>query len=118
MWSKNPTPVRHPDAPAPSRSSATRTFVSFVARETSAVRLLEFVVVVLAMDRSNEDGLLRRRQRLDPAEQRVVLLARADRDADLVGQARLVEVSNENALLLEPEVCVFAFCGRGRGQNE
>src|SRR5436190_20247400 len=45
-----------------------------------------------------------RQQGIDYGEQRVVLVALADRDADVVGQAGLVEVSVEDALLLPPSV--------------
>src|SRR5688500_10096640 len=67
---------------------------------------------------SGSGDLLDCRQRPDAAEQRVVLVALADRDADLVGQARLIEVSNEDPLLLQPEVRRLAFAVRGGGEDE
>ena len=57
---------------------------------------------------------LGREQPLDPREQRVVLVALADRDADLVGEARRVEISDEDPLLLQAEVQVAALAARGR----
>src|SRR4051794_16390393 len=68
--------------------------------------------------RARSRRLLRRAQRLDPPQQRVVLLARADGDADLVVEARLIEVSDQNALPLKAEVRRFAAAVGGGGENE
>src|SRR5687767_5292959 len=62
--------------------------------------------------------LLRRRQGLDPCEQGVVLLALADGDADLVAQAGLVPVADENSLLLQAKVYVAAAAIRRAGEDE
>src|SRR5437762_2536609 len=55
-------------------------------------------------DYTPSSGLFCCGESLDTAQQRIVFLARPDGDADFVGQARLVEVSDENTLLLEGHV--------------
>src|SRR5262245_46005319 len=63
-------------------------------------------------------NLFCRCERTRSAEQRVIFFGPADGDADLVGQARLVEVSNENPRMLELEICITAAPNRNRRENE
>ena len=68
--------------------------------------------------RSGGAGGRRQRQRLDPGQQGVVLRIGTDRDAKLVAQARFIEKSDQDSLLLESEVSVLAASiGRG-GQHK
>src|SRR4030095_4695697 len=67
---------------------------------------------------SHQHRLFRLRHRLDAAEQSVVLLHGADGNADLVGQARLIEMSDQNALLLEPEVRGLAVAAGADDEDE
>src|SRR5688572_8785923 len=137
MWSKNPTPVWAADWPRPSRLTESSTFVSLVSRESCAVRLgvesgivskdeggrmkaaaVPFLILhpssfFLCSGRLLADG-----ERLDPRQQGVVLLALADGDADLIGQAGLVPVADQDPLLLEPQVHVPAAPVGGRRQDE
>src|SRR5437660_10552159 len=72
MCERKPTGVSIVDAPVPSRSTDTRTFVSLVVRESSADRVMQ--------------GL----------EKTIVLFRRPDRDAETVGN-RGRDVADEKA---------------------
>src|SRR5438552_15615341 len=127
MWSKNPTPVDEEPAPEPSRFSESLMSVSLVLREMSAVREvilcrgrrlggIDGAAGTAAATRSRR--LFTRRQRPHAAKQRVVFFDPADGDSNLVVQARLIEIANQDALMLKLLIGIAPAPGGHRGEDE
>src|SRR5258708_4074333 len=89
MWERKPTGVSIVDAPVPSRSTVTRTLVSFVMRDSSADRLMQSL------------------------EEAIVLLRRPDRDAKRVGNGG-TDVADEKPAGAELFKYVFGIAAQAK----
>src|SRR6187200_1701089 len=88
-------PVEMSCLPVPSRSSLIRICVSLVVREISAVRMVAPLQVVIP-----KSGDFDSEFRFQSTQQRISILRSSHTDADMVTQAGLVEITDEDTVFL------------------